>query len=434
MKVKFGKFEVFLLFLVFYTICPYYFYIGGICIRDFLVYVCFVLMLFFSNIERVLIFKNCNAIILGIIIWIGVLTSIQLYHAEYIYSLKQLLLWIGIVLMAFPAINSKSKFLQALDVLIYVSMFLGVCGIIEEFTHKNFFELLNTPGVQLNYNEMRMGILRIISFTSHAISYCCYCMFNMVIIIYRNLVDKKKIYWIAYALCAINAIFTLSRSALVGIILSQLLLLWLCGFKKFIKELIKVILIAIIIFSFGSLMIPQIKKMVESVFLMVMAVFDSSYSSALRSMGFTDNVSGIGNRFSLYSWVYDKVQTNIFLGKGRESQFQYNFINRFGYIQSKESIEVEWLRTMYRYGLIGLGSEIILYVDITYNTLKRKVRKPRSWEKYISFPAAIGALMVSYIVVLFGVMQNEEIQLLIVLIILLLAYLAYGGYEKESLN
>ena len=61
-------------------------------------------------------------------------------------------------------------------------------------------------------------------------------------------------------------------------------------------------------------------------------------------------------------------------------------------------------------------------------------KKPAEWEGVISFSRAIAALLIGYVVVLFGVMQNQESQVFSVLIMLLLAYSYNGTYRKVIRN
>ena len=68
-------------------------------------------------------------------------------------------------------------------------------------------------------------------------------MFALGLIVYRISVcskenERKQKYGIAYGFVFIAALLTLSRSILICIIISQLILLYLCGYKVLLKKLL----------------------------------------------------------------------------------------------------------------------------------------------------------------------------------------------------
>ena len=116
-------------------------------------------------------------------------------------------------------------------------------------------------GAQITLQPLRFGFRRIISFTYQTISFCNYCMFALGLIVYRISVcskgnERKQKYGIAYGFVFIAALLTLSRSILICIIISQLILLYLCGYKVLLKKLL-------IITSVG--MLAVIIKQMENV-------------------------------------------------------------------------------------------------------------------------------------------------------------------------
>lgn len=438
MKIKIGRFEILELFAALYSICPYYFYIGSkysgsyISVRNSLIVCCFVLMFLFSLGSRKKTAQDNKLFLVGIAVWVIVTVFVQLYHREFFTSAKMIILWLGILIMGFHSIDSKEKFLKLIDVVLYVSIFVSLLGLVEEVTRWNPFALINTVDAEFNYNELRFGILRLVSFTSHAISYCCYCMFILALAFYRITLSNKKIYVIAYILCALNALLTISRITLLGIIASQFLLLLFYDRKKFVRYLTYMLIALAIALIFGIAFSSTVRKLVLSVYYMVMVFFDSSYVTKLRSMGMTDNAEGFGQRLSLYSWVHIKLYPDYLLGKGEKNEFGYYFINNYGYRQLKESIEVEWLRTMYRYGYVGLAAEIFFFVATVISSFVKNAMTASSWENKISFAKVFLILIICYIVVLFGVMQNEEMQLFFIIITLFMSYISHNGFNETS--
>lgn len=425
------------LFAAIYPICPYYFSILGIQFRDLVLCFTFVGILFVRQRYKIIVKKTVISLMIAILIWSVMTVAMQLYHGELAYAFRQLVLWLGICFVGSQLINTKEKFLKIIDILISVSVIVGLFGIIEEVTRFNVFSLVNTVNATLNYNPLRFGILRIISFTSHAITYCAYCVFIMTLIFYRVTVNKKKNngkYFIVYAIIAINAFLTLSRSALIVLVGTQLLLLLFCGYKKFIKKGLLIFCALFVFILLGSLISEQIRNFVNLAVYTVLVLLNDDYVSVLFQAGLTDNTSGVGNRFDLYKWVWRELSPDYLLGRGRLSGFSYTYINSDGYRQTKSSIEVEWLRTLYYYGFPGMISEIYVFISLLRNTWKKKVAAPASWEGKLSFTRLVGVLILGYVILFFAVMQNEDVQIFSICVMLLLAYLSNNKFEKVSVN
>ncbi|MDM8249902.1 O-antigen ligase family protein [Lacrimispora saccharolytica] len=428
-NLKIGSLSVVKMFVLLYPICPRYFYVASIPIKELILFFSFTVILFWTK-GSILKKKKTRPHFYEIIIWTIVWFAIQLYHAEWMQAATQIILWIGMVFLCSRVINTKEKFISIIDTVILGGVIVGIFGLVEEVTHYNVFTLLNTINAEINYNPMRLGILRIISFTSHAISYGCYCLMVLALVFYRISLSKEKKFYFGAVLIFANAFLTLSRIALVGIAVEVVAFLWFSGHKRFFKKVLQFLVIGGIILLIACLISNNIRRYVMLFSYVILAVFDESYVDTLVSVGFTDNAGGIGNRLDLYKWVYEETKGHLLLGNGASTLFEYRFLNEDGYWQTKSSIEVEWLRTLYRYGIIGMLAEIYFYVRLIKNSLSKIFRKPTEWEGVISFPRVMAALLIGYVVVLFGVMQNQEVQVLSVVIMLLLAYSYNGGFRK----
>jgi len=339
-----------------------------------------------------------------------------------------MLLWLGIVIFASKIINTKERFDKILDLLIFTATIVGVFGFVEEITHFNVFSMLNTVGSTLNYNPTRFGILRIISFTSHAISYCTYCMLILGILFYRistSDTKHKRTLYVSGIIIGANAILTLSRISLLGILIEFVLFMYFSGKRQFLLKVAKYLVIVFAVIGLGCLVSVKFRHGVQMASYVVLALFDDSYISLLRANGFTDNAGGIGNRLDLYNWVFYELKGNFLLGRGASSSFNHAFINHDGYRQVKESIEVEWLRTLYRYGVIGLVGQIVLMLGIARKSYLDKLIDKDT----ISYGKMIFSIFVAYIIVFFGVMQNQDIQVFSIIVMLFLAYQQYSGFR-----
>ena len=428
MKMKIRSFEVLEIFCALFPICPSYFYIFGLQVKELILL--FTLVAFIMLGSGVVSLKMLKACI-PIFIFVFFTGTSQLYHMEMRTLIMQVVLWVGVLLFASTTINTKERFYRLLDILIYAGVVVGIFGFIEEITHFNIFSLLNTAGATIKYNPLRLGILRIISFTSHAISYCTYCMFILALLLYRvehtEKGEKKKYIYFAVIIAA-NAMLTLSRIAYIGIFIELVLYLYYSGRKQFIFKTVKYLVILLICVGIGCLFSSSLRRKVQLSVYIVGAYFDDSYITLLRENGFTDNPGGVGNRLDLYGWVYDEMNGKIWFGNGATSKFEHVFVNKDGYNQTKSSIEVEWLRTLYRYGIIGLIGEIILFLSI----LAKAYFMKEDPENGLGFGKTCFSIVLAYIVVFFGVMQNQDVQAFAVIIMLLLAYKQYNGFGIQK--
>lgn len=420
-------------FLSLYTIMPTYFVLGGFTVRNLLA---FAFLLFSVLLRGILIVDFSQNLFWATCIWTVCTAFCQFLHLDVKYAVQTLIVWIFVLAMSSSAIRSKETFLRVIDALIWSGGVVGCLGIVEEFTHFNVFSLLNTIGYTLNYNEPRFGLLRIISFTSHAITYCLYCMMILALIFYRvtlPITRNKKIYILCYCLVFGNACLTLSRSALLCVIGSQLFLLWKCGFIKFIKKMGIIVCMTILIGGILMIVSPQIEERVLMVINMFLAVFDDGAEAYISSAGFGGNAGGIGQRFLLYKWVWNVSQDTLLIGKGRGSVFSYYYFTESGRYVMKESIEVELLRTFYRYGLVGLIGELSFFIGLIGNTAKRRKKQKRTkWEGALSFSTVCFVAFLFYIMCMFAVMQNEDAQILFAYVTLFLAYDRNKGFDVKD--
>lgn len=434
-RLRLDIYSLLIIFILTYTVCPVYFILGPISARDLLLFIFGISCLFvffFKDKMKVRIGSTSRTIVNAMFLWAVLISFIQIIHGEYMYALRTFLLWGICVPVAAQSINTRERFIRLIDIITFLYVVVSVFGIIEEFTQINIFSVLfNTVNTELNYNAARLGIFRIISFTSHAITYSTFCMFGLGVIFYRNTIKKSKANVVAYGLVLLNAFFTLARSGLLVILISQLLLLWFCGYHQFLKRLLQIVAALFVIGLVCYFTFPAVRNALNLASYVVLALFDDSYVGILRSMGFTDNTSGIGTRFQIYGWVFERLNPDYLLGKGREAEFAVS-ISSGGYSTTKTAIEVEWVQTLYRYGFVGLIAEVQYYLRVCLATLKSKHLKKTAWEGKLCFTYAMGAIIVGYIIESFAVSQNNELQMFSVLLMLLIAYVTNKGFQEES--
>lgn len=346
---------------------------------------------------------------------------------------------VALLIAMLHVVNNRNRFIGIINTLVYASGFVSFWGLVEEVTHFNIFSLLNTRGAILNYNSLRFGLLRIISFSSHAIAYCLYLTMMLCLIFYsfqfcqsrKERIVKRMIYLMALA----NAILTLSRSSLLVLIASQLILLYFAsGLKKFIITAIKFIAVAGIVIAVLSVMNSKVLNAVQMFFYMFLAVFNDSYSDSISAAFGNDNLRGIGNRLDLYSWVWQELNGYRVFGKGYGAEFSHRFTFMSGIYtveDVKTSIEVQYLSTLYYFGIFGMISQLIAYLGTILLCLKDKLAKAY-WEENVSFSfVAIVALIACYLE-FFAVSQGTDRELYVLIVNLLIVYKANKKFERRT--
>lgn len=423
-KGRITSFSVVVLFFFLYPIMNAYIRVMGQQVRLLLI-IAVILLLALLNKGKVIRKRREKSIRCTMIVWVSLLFIVAMIHQDILIDTQRFLVWMFLPPLIIPAINSKERFLKLITVVVVAGGITACFGIIEEVTHVNVFQLLNEDAADLLSTNMRMGILRIQSFTSHPITYCAYCMFILSLNFYLcSLPENKnaKYLKITYVLVLCGAVLTLSRSALIAIIASQFMLLWLCGYRVLIKRIIQVCIVIGIVLVVVSMVFPVTMEYIQIPFLLVMAVFSDSSAETLRSLGYGGDTSGVAERFILWQWVWEDTRNCLLLGHGPSAWLNRTFVNSGGYVQSKSSIEVQLLIQFFRYGIIAAISELVFYISI-FNSAFRARKTKKEWEGKLSFSKMFLALFLCYFVVLFAVTQNETIQVLFITVMLYLSYI-----------
>lgn len=153
--------------VVIYPLIPYYFTLFGINATN-IVAILISCVIFAIYKERILIFKKDRLFMIYLLaclcqtLSMVINGSMEALH----YVLKIVLPFYYLTVL----IQTKEDFYYVIENVVNASGVLCIFGIIEEVTHFNIFSLLNTSGSTLNYNALRFGLLRIISFTGQAIT------------------------------------------------------------------------------------------------------------------------------------------------------------------------------------------------------------------------------------------------------------------------
>lgn len=427
--MKFNLKTLTYIFVAIFPIMPAYFLTFGFGASNLLaaIYVVIGIVLSGMSIKSMKI-KNSTAVVSSLILlWIIIRCITWIWKGNLEDAILTLLGTICVYYVLSITVVTRQIFIKCIEIITYVCGVVCCFGIVEEITHFNIFSLLNT-NYEFRYNPLRFGILRILSFSSHTIVYGLYLMFCMSLSLYLlqfiNNRIKRNLIRVIYALMWINLLLTLSRSSILAAIISQLFILFLSGHKKFLKSVIKISVIIIWGFIVLSIIMPRAVLIFQNAWYMLLAIFDDSYTSLIFSSFGNDNLNATGNRLDLYRWVAESMKDNWLLGNGN-TQFSYG-MERSNYkgdtwIVYKTSIEVQYLNTLYKYGIIGLITEVLVYISILRAALLNKLKKD-IWEKRIGFNAICFATFLSYFLVFFAVNQSSEKKLFFIFVMLFLLY------------
>ena len=400
----------------------------GVNGRNLLCFIVLVLTLVFTRGTKNPKMNGINVVSTIFAIWILGRFFQIMFSKSFLEALYFLLLTAAMYYCVYRLVKSSRDYLSCLKAVLYASYLVSLLGIVEEITHVNLFMYLNTS-FELSYNPLRFGILRIIGFSQHTIVHGVYIMFCMSLSLYMWQFMKQKlsgkIFIISlYILLSINLILTLSRSIILCAAVSQLLILYLLGARKFFRLLLKYLLIGIPVLIILIVVFPRVGDVLKSGFLMFIAMFDDRAASTISGIFGNDNLKGIGNRLDLYKWVIEKMPGFWLFGHGWNAEFSHSFTQSNGiytWIQTKDSIEVQYLNTLYQYGIFGMVTEILTFVSLLVMCLKKKKQK-KTWEPDVGFNKIALATLVGYFLEMFAVNQSSDRYIFYLFVMLILVY------------
>ena len=307
-------------FLCTFPILPSYFNLAGIAGVVFFTIVFLFLIVVHTKGKLPVPKIQLTPLALALGAWIAGQGISSIAHGKITASITLLFTTVFVWYGLFVLIKSRDSFLHAIKSVIMTGGVVSVLGLIESFTGFNIFFFFFTTGAQLNYNPRRFGIIRIISFSSHAIVYGLFLAFVMALALYYlqfcRSSKERAVTLVAYCLMWSNLLLTLSRSSILCTILSQLLILVFSGMKKALIIIARILGIIIVSSLLLRLFYPSIFESVVDIGYMILALFDDRYQSAIALSFGNDNLGGVGNRIDLYQWVFDKMSDHWLFGFG----------------------------------------------------------------------------------------------------------------------
>lgn len=424
--------KVLYLFAAIFPIIPSYFSVLGIGGTNFvaMLFALSILLIRRGNVKAFTI--RVDYLGISLCLWV-VCHFLSLVMTDSILQAIYFLLPSVIVCYFFVSIiRDEFDFLRLIGVIVRVSGVLAVFGIIEEVTGYNVFGILNTAGATLNYNPARFGMTRIISFSSHAIVYGAYLMFCLSLTIYllqntdSSHLRDRCLYRVIYFLLWVNVILTFSRSSILIIVFCQSLLLFFSGYKKFLFTMLKIAACACVLCFLATLLFPTVAKLLSGFYYMVLAVFIDKYTVLAQGFFSTGNeANAIGHRLDLYQWVFETMNSD------HSWLFGHSLLDTFSYtrevtdgiytwLNTKQSLEVQYLSLLYYYGLVGMVPEIFVYIAIVIKAFRN--RKKVEWERNLSFNTVTFITLGSYYLLFFAVNQSSDRNIFYIFVMLFIAY------------
>jgi len=413
-------------FAALYPITPDYFRLFGFPVQ-FLETILAVFLLFILSGFKYPIIKGkkVNRVFYSTMAWAIAMIAIYLLHGS-TYALYSIFIpWIVLFPYLIKYINTKDKFLKVIDILIMCGFIVAVLAIIDEITGINVFWYLNNSGTDIYIHEARIGIARVYSFSSHPNSYSLYCVFIEALIFYRlfcTSLVKKVFYKISYVLVFMAACCTASRSSILLLVLVQVILLWFCGYKRFLRYLFYGLLGIFVMVFIISLIAPGLFDSINRIFILTMAVFSDSYAEQLRALGYQWTTNGVADRFILWNIIFSKMGGHYLFGYGPSTLLEgVKLVNSLGVSNEKTSIEVQFLLVLYRYGIfVAITEEMRNIIQFSVGFKNRKIMGP--WENKLGFNKLCFIVFASYFLMLFTLNQTDTVRIYMIMSAMFLSY------------
>lgn len=243
----------------------------------------------------------------------------------------------------------------------------SMLGIVECFTGFNLWNVIS--GIDLSTD--RYGFSRSYGACTNFTNNAMFLFLSLPAVgwkIMNSVGLRKKLCLFTYVLIIGNILATLTRMAILCVLAYHVLILLKFGLLKYIAAHLMQILAAIAVIAALIYFIPAVFNAIALIFNMFLALFSDDAAASIAG-SFGGNENGVGHRLLLYSWVWDTVKDHAIFGVGPNVLFTYNYVTSEGTHMVKESIENQYLMTLYRFGVFGLS----LYVIMIGSILKKAV-------------------------------------------------------------
>ena len=428
-KANYNKLLIFLMLII--SIMPTWFNFEGHIAKS--------ILLLISLFLTFTVYKKIRAEFskyIGILfIWIVIRDSISLFHGEYVRSITLALEAILPAYIISKYVNNKRKLDYVIDSLIYLSVIVCILGLIEAFTKNDLFLFFNNSGQVIIRNAERLGIVRIIGFTTQTSHYALYAGMVSLLTFYRiQSVDKqgKMKFLLIYIVQISNMLLTLSRTVMLAYIICILVIMLRSGMLKAIKYyFIALVSVVSVFFILGNTFIGQ-------TFYMLLGSVIPEFNYLVSGVADAEINNPVGDRLELYHWVYNNVRNNFFLGVGETVEFNQEVSVTNGlcfYSIIKTSIEVNYLYYFFHFGFVGMISEIVMYLRFLILSFKGMIKRYQvEKEGTFSFDFIFFIVILLNLLSWFGINQGEEAHTLYIIIGIWISYKSLQHHSRKCKN
>lgn len=247
---------------------------------------------------------------------------------------------------------------------------------------------------------------------------------------------KSRVFWaVTWFIIGLDVILILSRTVIAVGVLVQLVLFRKQGVKWISKRLLVIVPILVGLVFLNMDTMSSLMDTVKSLFYPIInELFGTSLSVSTGQI-----FQGSGQRFQLWSWIYESVKENLLFGKGFTDPFSREYVNSIisgqyagtKYTAVKTSIEVHWLYVLYQKGLFGLSGFIAFQIGCIKRTMRKGVS---AFEEKLSFQYVMMVVTISYFAMLFTCSGSEDLYFFYILMGLYGAYLKICANERSVEN
>lgn len=328
---------------------------------------------------------------LFILITAAFYTLPQIYHGEYMQTMKNIANYILPIFTCYLVFNTKEKAEDFLETIITICVIMCVLGIVEATTHFNFWSIFQTTAMNGKMGPesyFRNDAYRIEQSFGHCTPYSVFLIAVIGLINYkwRNCYKpRKRKYILAYSLCIINIYMTYTRASMILTIIIQLLFI-LFYMKDAKKGRVVKILIGINFALFFIAFLPVGSLLSNNQYL--------SFLLSITDKTAGNNYNTTAYRFALLSVIPNLVKGREFLGLGLANLPSSFALNINGVASQNTSIDNNFLWYYIRYGIIGILGVFWLYVGSIWTLKRRDIQNDLS-QYFVYFKTIIGVYLIS---------------------------------------
>lgn len=304
---------------------------------------------------------------LSFVMFLLLTVAAYIYHFDVTSLFWILLEFLGLMILSYNLIEIKSDFDFMIDVIRRIAFIISLSGIIQFIFDFNIFDPIRVYDVG-GANGVRFGMIRIYGPCTTSNNYgLLMVLISGLLLFYLIRNDRNPIFHkLTYSLVIANVFLTISRTAIVFMLVSSIAILLLSGYKFLFR-----VLMYLLVFAIGILLVINFldlwdeMRMILNIWYSIRAIFDSEYATILGNEAF----AGGGEREDLVNWVNYYVDDKQIFGLGGNARFSH-FINRW---RTKTSIENSFLSTYFHYGYVGVSGLVSGMVGIIgYLVIHRK--------------------------------------------------------------